>query len=169
MVEGWTPLVYQTIVWFANKKLTYLRENGLHCILSGWYAMVAIRSAQSPRDYDVARTMFEEYAGLLGFDLDFQGFQEELQNLPRQYGEQEGILLLAEDRGEVVGCVGVRKWSGEVCEMKRLYVKPGRRGSGIGRMLAESLPVTPGPACSDFKAPAAATHGRPRRRRDYGS
>ena len=39
----------------------------------------------------------------------------------------------------------------------------------IGRMLAESLPVAPGPAYSDFKAPAAATHGRPRRRRDYGS
>jgi putative acetyltransferase len=100
--------------------------------------VAVIRLAENPKDYQVARGLFEKYAAWLGFDLGFQDFDDELENLSRQYGAPDGCLLLAEVEGDAVGCVGVRKLSGDVCEMKRLYVEPGCQGSGVGRALAEA-------------------------------
>lgn len=100
--------------------------------------MTVIRAVDSPHEYRTARALFEEYAGWLGIDLSFQDFEAELADLPRQYGPPEGRLLVAECDGAAAGCVGVRRFSDDICEMKRLYVRPESRGSGVGRMLAEA-------------------------------
>jgi ribosomal protein S18 acetylase RimI-like enzyme len=100
--------------------------------------MGTIRDAHSPQDYDDARALFEQYAAWLGFDLGFQDFARELDNLSRQYGAPHGCLLLAEVDGDIVGCVGVRRLTDDICEMKRLYVTPDHHGKGLGRMLAEA-------------------------------
>jgi GNAT superfamily N-acetyltransferase len=47
-------------------------------------------------------------------------------------------VLVAWLEGEPVGCVGVRPFEGEICEMKRLYVRPAGRGAGLGHLLAEA-------------------------------
>jgi putative acetyltransferase len=85
-------------------------------------------------DVDLVRTLFREYAGALGVDLSFQGFEEELAMLPTGYD----AVLVARLDGEAAGCVGVRPLESGVCEMKRLYVRPSARGTGLGRMLAEA-------------------------------
>ena len=40
---------------------------------------------------------------------------------------------------EVVGCVALRKFAADICEMKRLYVVSGHRNRKIGRTLAEAV------------------------------
>lgn len=77
-----------------------------------------------------------EYAAELSVDLEFQNFGEEVEHLETHYGPPDGVLLLAHDGGRFIGCGGLRKFSGDTAEMKRLYVAPAGRGSGAGRALA---------------------------------
>ena len=100
---------------------------------------IRIDFAESTIDFDKARQLFLEYADSLGFSLCFQGFEEELENLPGKYASPDGCILLAWDELECVGCVGLRPLNQNVCEMKRLYVKPAFRRSGLGRFLAEKI------------------------------
>ena len=101
--------------------------------------MSKIFPAQTDEDFEIAKKLFVEYSASLDFDLDFQDFEEELANLPGDYARPEGCLLLAIYKGQSVGCVGLRKLSEGVCEMKRLYVREKFRGLGIGRALAEAV------------------------------
>jgi len=83
-----------------------------------------------------AERIIRLYAVELEIDLGFQNFEEEVSDLPAQYAAPTGGMLLAM-RGEgPVGCVGVRKVAGDIAELKRLYVMPAARGTGLGRQLA---------------------------------
>ncbi|MBN1391767.1 MAG: GNAT family N-acetyltransferase [Sedimentisphaerales bacterium] len=101
--------------------------------------MLKISPAQTDEDIKTFRALLEEYADSLDVDLGFQNFQEELANLPGCYARPDGCILLARYSEEIAGCVALRKLSGDICEGKRLYVKPKFRGLNIGRKLVETL------------------------------
>ena len=88
-------------------------------------------------DFQTATPLIREYAGSLGIDLGYQQFDRELEQLPQMYGPPCGLLLVASDGESAAGCVAVRRLSDTDCEMKRLYVVPSARDTGIGRELAE--------------------------------
>ena len=85
-------------------------------------------------DADALRAIFRDYFAWLGPDGWFIDPEAELAELPGGYH----AILVARDGAEIVGCVALRPLDDGVCEMKRLYVSPGARGSGAGRALVEA-------------------------------
>jgi ribosomal protein S18 acetylase RimI-like enzyme len=82
--------------------------------------------------------LFVEYQHSLDVNLEFQGFTAELERLPDGYAPPDGALLLLRLDGVICGCVGIRRLAEGVAEMKRLFVKPRCRGTGMGKGLAKA-------------------------------
>lgn len=116
------------------------------------HAGVRILDAHEGPLLEQARDIFAEYgrsiADVAACSLRHQGFSAELAALPGLYAPPprgRGCMLLALSDGraldlpEVLGCVALRPAPGlpdDVCELKRMYVRPAARGLGVGRELA---------------------------------
>ena len=99
---------------------------------------IRIGLANAPADIAAVADLFRAYAASLDVDLGYQGFASELAGLPGKYAPLQGGALLLARRADGVplGCVALRRLDGALaCEMKRLYVAPEGRGSGLGRRL----------------------------------
>jgi ribosomal protein S18 acetylase RimI-like enzyme len=90
---------------------------------------MTIRAALAD-DAEAVVRLVSEYVDGLGQDISFQDVETELAD-PLEFYE---VVLLAEN-----GCVALRRIDDATCEMKRLYVRPHARGTGLGRQLAEAL------------------------------
>jgi putative acetyltransferase len=104
---------------------------------------VVLITPASAEDWRETRDIFTEYARSLTVDLCFQGFDQELAQLPGEYAPPRGALLLAKVEGVVAGCCALRPLDAadypNASEMKRLYVRKAFRGFGLGRQLAEAI------------------------------
>jgi GNAT superfamily N-acetyltransferase len=101
--------------------------------------MISIQHAETAADIANAQSLFREYETWLDMDLCFQGFEEEVRGLPGRYSMPEGRLLLATTDDKLAGCIALRKFEEEICEMKRLYLREDFRGIGLGNALIESV------------------------------
>jgi GNAT superfamily N-acetyltransferase len=101
--------------------------------------MTAIRRAEFPADVAALLRIWREFIADSPVSLDYQGNDADFASLPGKYAAPEGCVLLAERDGEIEGCVAFRRVSADICEMKRLYVRPHARGSHLGRALVQRL------------------------------
>lgn len=103
---------------------------------------ITIVSAQSSAEFDQIRALFEEYAHHLQADLSFQHFEHDIDNLPGDYAQPSGELLLALVDGAPAGCCALRPLPDveyvNAAEMKCLFVRPAFRRFGLGRLLSEA-------------------------------
>ena len=95
--------------------------------------------AATPHEWDEARRLVREYAASLNVDLSFQNFETELQHFSTEYAAPRGAFILAEEADQYLACIGLRPFSEESGEIKRLYVAPAARGRGLGRLLTERI------------------------------
>jgi putative acetyltransferase len=100
---------------------------------------IEIAQGVTQADIAVARELMREYGASLGIDLSYQNFDSELRDLPGDYAPPRGALLLARNGEECLGCIAMRPLAADICEMKRLYVRPKWRAHGTGRKLIDAL------------------------------
>lgn len=108
---------------------------------------IKILTPSKPAEFEAVRSLFTEYLNHLFaqsyMDRYFDPLQspfDELDELKTgKYALPEGTILLATCENEPVGAVAVRKFKDNICEMKRLYVRPILRGASVGRKLAEAI------------------------------
>lgn len=99
-----------------------------------------VRPARSADEIEAFRRLTREYYAWLDINLDFQGIEAELKDLPGIYGPPGGEILLAYVDGteDAVGAVALKPLpsaddgSGKCCEMKRLFVSSEARGQSAG-------------------------------------
>lgn len=96
-----------------------------------------ITAAHTETDYTAAAILFREYAAWLNIDLCFQGFEEELFDLSKMYASPTGVIFLSKEEDIFTGCVAVRNKEEGVAELKRMYIKPEYRKSGLGSALLQ--------------------------------
>lgn len=100
----------------------------------------AVTAPRDGADLAAIKALFQAYAAALDFDLCFQDFDQEMAEFPGKYVEaMGGALLLATWDADPVGAVALRDLGNGVCEMKRLYLEPTARGTGLGRRLVAAL------------------------------
>ena len=86
--------------------------------MAGVITKPTIVPARIPNDIPVVRDLIREYAEELGIDLGFQAFEDELLSLPGEYAPPV---------------------EPDVCELKRLVVRPVWRGAGYDRIRLDTL------------------------------
>ncbi len=104
--------------------------------MNSYHNSVEFVTVERGSNLESVKTLFEEYANSLGVDLSFQGFQDELKNLPGDYVKPGGSIILAKVEGLPAGCVAMKKIDSNICEMKRLYLREQYKGFGLGKDLA---------------------------------
>jgi GNAT superfamily N-acetyltransferase len=75
--------------------------------------------------------------GEFGFTAQVGGVERDLAEVRDRYGGATAGFWVAERDGVVVGTVAVRPKEGRTCELKRLYLRPDERGTGLGQRLYE--------------------------------
>lgn len=94
---------------------------------------------QSEKDLAEVAELFREYAEWLAIEVSSCKIEKTISAFPGQYGPPDGCLLLARQDGRSAGCVALRRFDDDTCEMKRLHVRPAYRGRGIGKALAAEI------------------------------
>lgn len=98
---------------------------------------VEYKIAHTEGEFEQAKQLFKEYAASLDFNLDYQGFDDELKMISHQYEQPTGALFLCLIDSNAIGCIGIRAFEEKKAELKRLYLNPAYRGLGIGSALVE--------------------------------
>ena len=98
--------------------------------------MMEIREMR-PEDLSAVAELVVTTLAEFGFSSQIGGVQCDLRDALERYCAPTGGFWVVDDAGVVAGTVAIRPKEGQTCELKRLYVRPDRRGHGLGQRLYE--------------------------------
>ena len=106
---------------------------------NGTIDRVDIRLAESLEDYCNFTCVVREYIDSLGFEVGWQDIDLEIAEAQHRYGElgRGAALLVVTPAEAVVEIAALRDLGDQACELKRMYVRPSHRRSGIGSRLCD--------------------------------
>ena len=120
---------------------------------------VRLLQATTPHEWAEARRLVREYAATLEVDLSFQNFEQELEHFTVEYAAPTGAFILAEDAGQFIACIGVRRFADDIGEIKRLYYDTAQIATeGTLEALTKLVPVSQIVYGTDFPYRTAADH-----------
>lgn len=94
----------------------------------------------------LVKSLLKEYIASLHLYLNSSDLKKEINFFEHEYNTIHfecaapfGFMLLAmPDNKTAAACIALKKLNTEICEIKRLYVKPGFRNNGLGRILCNT-------------------------------
>ncbi|MEO8623582.1 MAG: GNAT family N-acetyltransferase [bacterium] len=99
--------------------------------------MIEIRSVGDPASVAAARLLVRAHLLAHSANHDAEGAERVVAILPEPYVAPEGVLWIAWEGAEALGCVALQALAPDTAELKRMYVRPESRGRGIARRLTE--------------------------------
>ncbi len=103
---------------------------------------IQIITAQTQQHYSDAKDLIVEYVKWLNFDLSFQNFDQEMADLSKMYNALDGGLFIGYLNDQPVGIAGLRRFSEEDAEVKRMFVRDEAKGKGVGKLLLQQCIAT---------------------------
>ncbi len=109
---------------------------------------ITIQIANTKRDYEAVVLLFEAYSTWCRANFVKHGMVEasddrltsfNQEEVPGVFAEDGCAILIAYGDDREAGCAFLRKLDDQYCEMKRLYVAPEFRRTGLGLRLMEDL------------------------------
>jgi putative acetyltransferase len=88
-----------------------------------------------PVDYQGLLSFLNSTLSEMGYDFLPDGKDADIRDIDDVYIKNGGSFHVVDDQGEIRGCVGVKRLSDEIAELKRLYIAQECRGLGLGRAL----------------------------------
>ncbi len=88
-------------------------------------------------DIEVVKVLFKEYSQIKGAESCFVSFDKELNDLAGFY--KGGALLVGYEDENPIACIAIKKMDDDICEAKRLFIKPEFRGKGYARIMLNSM------------------------------
>ena len=93
-----------------------------------------------PADHAGVVRELAEYFQFLGEEIDASGLDHDVADWQAEYDGAVGAMLIVVDPvGEVVGTAAVRQLAPGVIELKRMWLRPDRRGRGIAARLMDRV------------------------------
>jgi len=87
--------------------------------------------------FSAGAELFMEYIRTLEFDIGFQQYQQEIEQIQELYSPPKGVLWLVYHQQRFEGCCAVRPFKGAICELKRTYLRPALHARGLGQVLLD--------------------------------
>ena len=89
------------------------------------------------KDTEVVKELFKEYSQIKGAESCFVSFDKELADLEGFYSG--GALLVGYEENTPIACIAIKKLDDAICEAKRLFIKPEKRGKGYARTMLNTM------------------------------